>query len=503
MTGGSSRTSRRQHEPGPREHRPGWSESSRVSTIAPVHARVEYVTTSDGVRIAYARRGRGPAVVWMPPFPARHVELEWEQPGDRRWLEWLASRYTLVQYDPRGLGLSDRSVTSFSLEAFERDLHAVIERAAGDGAILFAKVNSGALAISYAVHHPELVSNLVLWCATPRFGEGIGSHLDGLVALAERDWDLFVHASAHLVRGWSAGESAEQLASLLRASLSPEIVPALIRDALPIDVTDQLQHVRSRTLVLHRRGITWVPMERAVQLASTIPGARLVLLEGASMALWSGGMSDAIHAFEDFLGATASDQPATEVPSEAFRYEGDYWTLAFGGRLCRLHDAKGLHHIAYLLGRPGQYVAASDLLAALERGAGGSDNGPTAGPVGDAGPVLDVRARASYRRRLEELRASLDEAERYNDAGRAAAARREMEFIEDQLAAAVGLWGRDRRAASVTERARLTVTKRIKGVLERIGRRHPALGEHLTRTIRTGVLCAYLPEADEATHWVL
>jgi hypothetical protein len=64
---------------------------------------VEYVTTSDGVRIAYAKRGRGPAVVWMPPLPARHVELEWEQPGDRRWLEGLAGRYTLVQYDPRGL----------------------------------------------------------------------------------------------------------------------------------------------------------------------------------------------------------------------------------------------------------------------------------------------------------------------------------------------------------------------------------------------------------------
>jgi hypothetical protein len=217
--------------------------------------------------------------------------------------------------------------------------------------------------------------------------------------------------------------------------------------------------------VLHRRGITWVPIERAIQLASSIPGARLILLEGTSMALWSGGMSDVIHAFEDFLGATASDEPAMELPSEAFRYEGDYWMLVFGGRMCRLRDAKGLHHIAHLLGRPGEYVAASELLAALERGAApqpaGSTNGPTGRSVGEAGLV-----------------------------------------IEDPRAA-VGPWGRDRRAASVTERARLTVTKRIKGVLERITRRHPALGEHLTRTIRTGVLCAYLPEPDEPTHWVL
>ena len=100
------------------------------------------MTTSDGVRIAYAKRGRGPVVIWMPPLPARHVELEWEQPGDRRWLEWLAGRYTLVQYDPRGLGLSDRTVTSFSLDAFERDIEAVVERVAVGPVVLFAKVNA-------------------------------------------------------------------------------------------------------------------------------------------------------------------------------------------------------------------------------------------------------------------------------------------------------------------------------------------------------------------------
>src|SRR4029450_9510442 len=181
--------------------------------------RVEYVTTSDGVRIAYARRGRGQVVVWMPPIPARHIELEWKQPDDRRWLEWLASRYTLVQYDPRGMGLSDRNVGSFSLEAFERDLDAVVGRVATGAVSLFAKVNSGAMAVAYAAHHPERVSQLVLWCATPRVAEGVGSHLDALIALAERDWDLFVQTAAHLVRGWTNGESAQQGAGLLRAAV--------------------------------------------------------------------------------------------------------------------------------------------------------------------------------------------------------------------------------------------------------------------------------------------
>src|SRR5262249_46366259 len=153
------------------------------------------------------------------------------QPGDRRWLEWLASRYTLVQYDPRGLGLSDRSVTSFSLDAFERDIDAVVERVTAHPVILFAKVNAGPLAIAYAARHPERVCHLVLWCATTRLAEGIGSHLDALRGLAVQDWELFLHTAAHLVRGWSAGDSAEAAVTLLRASMSPEVVPALVRDA--------------------------------------------------------------------------------------------------------------------------------------------------------------------------------------------------------------------------------------------------------------------------------
>ncbi len=446
----------------------------------------------------------------MPPIPARHIELEWQQPGDRRWLEWLANRYTLVQYDPRGMGLSDRAVESYSLDAFERDLDAVVSRVATGAVSLVAKVNSGPLAIAYAARHPERVSQLVLWCATARVGEGVGAHLDALIALAQRDWDFFVHAAAHLVRGWGNPESANQLATMLTASLSPESIPGLIRDALPIDATELLAQVRAPTLVMHRRSVTWVPLDRAIELAAGIPGARLVELEGDSMALWAGDTTDVTHVIAEFLGPGGSDETtrsATPPPANAFRHEGEYWTLAFSGRFCRLRDAKGLHHIAHLLGRPGQHVPSLDLLNDLDGHVDpeppGARGGATVSSVGDAGPLLDARARASYRRRLDELRASHAEADRHHDSGLKAAARAEMEFIEDQLAAAIGLWGRDRRAASAAERARLTVTKRIKGVLERISSRHPTLGEHLGRTIKTGLLCAYIPENGRSPRWWL
>jgi non-specific serine/threonine protein kinase len=131
----------------------------------------------------------------------------------------------------------------------------------------------------------------------------------------------------------------------------------------------------------------------------------------------------------------------------------------------------------------------------------GADGLSVAG-LGDAGSVLDATAKAAYKRRVEELREELDEAERFNDTGRAATAREEIDFIAGQLAAAVGLGGRDRKAASSAERARLTVTKRIKDALGKVRESHPSLGEYLAQRIKTGYLCAYLPDPDRPIHWI-
>jgi hypothetical protein len=188
-----------------------------------------------------------------------------------------------------------------------------------------------------------------------------------------------------------------------------------------------------------------------------------------------------------------------------FRREGDYWTVSWRGNVVRLKHAKGLHYIAYLLAHPGRQVLASDLAAAQTAGGNGRARNPggAAGDLGDAGALLDAKAREQYRRRIGELREELAEAVRFNDTLRAARLRAELEALRDQLARAVGLGGRDRKAASHAERARLMVTKAIKASLARIRARDASLGRYLATSIRTGNCCAYDPGALPPVTWRL
>jgi catechol 2,3-dioxygenase-like lactoylglutathione lyase family enzyme len=210
--------------------------------------------------------------------------------------------------------------------------------------------------------------------------------------------------------------------------------------------------------------------------------------------------------------ATAAAAAAVaEVEGNLFRQEGEYWTVVFDGSVVRLRDAKGLRYLARLLAHPGREFHAVDLEAAEARAApaaplgsrasGGQPELAVRADLGDAGVLLDATAKAAYRARLAELRTELEEAEGFNDLARAAKARQEMEFLVGELARAVGLGGRDRRAASHAERARLNVTRAIRAAVANLARDNPALGRHLAATIRTGRYCAYLPDPRAPIAW--
>ena len=176
-----------------------------------------------------------------------------------------------------------------------------------------------------------------------------------------------------------------------------------------------------------------------------------------------------------------------------FRRDGDTWTLTFAGRSVPLRDAKGLRDLAVLLAAPGREVAATELVAGV--------SGAAAAGLAALGadPVLDDRARAAYRTRLAQLDEELAEADAHHDVERSARLAAERDALIGELAHAAGLGGRRRRLGDVTERARTTVTARIRDAIGRIERAHPELGRHLRASIVTGARCSYRPA--ETVRW--
>jgi tetratricopeptide (TPR) repeat protein len=192
-----------------------------------------------------------------------------------------------------------------------------------------------------------------------------------------------------------------------------------------------------------------------------------------------------------------AEQPAATDPN-VFRREGDYWSVVFEGRTVRVRDLKGVRYLARLLADPGREFHVLDLVAAESGPTGATVSGRAAGlsltGPGDAGEMLDARAKDAYRRRLAEIEDDIEQARALEDTEREAQADAERDFLVRELSRAVGLGGRDRRAASTSERARVSVTRAVRQAIVRVAEHHPELGQHLERTIRTGTYCAYVPD---------
>jgi tetratricopeptide (TPR) repeat protein len=244
------------------------------------------------------------------------------------------------------------------------------------------------------------------------------------------------------------------------------------------------------------------------------PGERetaVGLLHAAAATCAELGMVALGRKVADLLGAlgvlAAEPEEHRPVPTAAstssFRREGEYWSVAFDGDAFRLRDSKGLRYLAHLLVAPGREIHALELVAAVE---GHARERRRSDPelvvdASDAGEALDARAKAEYRERLRELESELAEAEDWNDPERASRIQEEIDFLARELGAAVGLGGRDRKAASNAERARVNVTRAIKAAMDRISEHSPSLGRHLATTVRTGTFCAYEPDARVPVSW--
>ena len=199
-----------------------------------------------------------------------------------------------------------------------------------------------------------------------------------------------------------------------------------------------------------------------------------------------------------------SAPPDGPLAAAVFRRDGEYWTIEFGTDTIRLRDSKGLGHLARLLEAPGQEIHALELsrLESSPRGALPRTDGiDVVAEAGDGGAVLDAEAKAAYRQRLDDIRADIAQAEQWNDPERLARLQDEERALARELAAALGMGGRDRTFGSPAERARVSVTRAIRTALAHIALQSDGLGEHLSATIRTGTFCSYMPDPRAPITW--
>lgn len=277
--------------------------------------------------------------------------------------------------------------------------------------------------------------------------------------------------------------------------------------ALEMEAKMRMPGIRARTQYEYGRMLVWKgsrdDAKRGTELlAAALESARWLGMSALEREL-SASLAELLSESTTRVAETATE-PSLEC--DIFRLEGEYWTIAYEGQTFRLRDTKGLAYLAELLHNPAREFLALDLIRA-----GGDREGGEfprlglgslgAGDPGDAGPLLDGEARAAYRERIEDLREELGEAERANDLRRASKARDEIDVLTRELARAVGLGGRERRAASAVERARQSVTIAIRTTVKKISEASPALGRHLAATVKTGKFCAYTPDPRASSSW--
>jgi pimeloyl-ACP methyl ester carboxylesterase/DNA-binding CsgD family transcriptional regulator len=283
---------------------------------------IRLLTTSDGVRLAYARTGSGPALV-RPAHWLSHLELDWENSVWRDFLTELARDRTLIRYDERGTGLSDRDVDDISFGAMVGDLEAVVDELGVERFALLGMSQGAAISIAYAVRHPERVTALVI-CG----GYARGHHHRSRTTDQQRDADLLLE----LIRaGWGTpnpkfrrvfatmflpSATPEQYAdfdALQRASATPDMAYRLRQLFSGFDVTALCSRVRAPTLVMHVRDDAVVPFDEGRLLAALIPGSVFVPLEGSGHLLVPGS-----PAWRRFFGELRAflDQAGNATPSE-------------------------------------------------------------------------------------------------------------------------------------------------------------------------------------------
>jgi pimeloyl-ACP methyl ester carboxylesterase/DNA-binding SARP family transcriptional activator len=271
---------------------------------------IRFASSAAGT-VAYATIGRGSeAIVVMPGFVS-HIEIAWEHAGLRQALERLAERYTVVMFDRRGVGLSERLKATGSVEAAAADVRTILDAAGIERAWLFGSSEGGPAAVRLAATSPSRVSGLILFGSMAR-----GSRADDYPwALRREAFDLWME---RLVSAWGGPANIETFvpdqqndpalrawwARMLRHAVSPASLRAVLTGLRDADVRALLPQVRQPTLVMHRRGDRAVRFEAGEHLARHIESAQFIALDGSCHLWWIDDADRVVQELTAFIEAT-------------------------------------------------------------------------------------------------------------------------------------------------------------------------------------------------------
>ncbi len=273
--------------------------------------QIQYCTTPDGVRLAYSITGKGSPIV-RPSHWLTHLEYDLKSPVWRHLVLGLSARHSLVRFDARGEGMSQRDVADVSFERWVSDLETIVDALALDRFVLLGISQGGSVSIAYAAKHAERVSHLIIYGGYARgflFPGDLEKHkhrfeLDR--AIVREGWgsnqDVYRQwFTSHFIPGGTA-EQIRWFNELERVSATPEEAERHMAATAAIDVTDLLPKIRTPTLVLHCQGDLRVPFSCGEEVAAGIPGAKFVPLEGNNHLFLAGepahrGFFDAVSSF--------------------------------------------------------------------------------------------------------------------------------------------------------------------------------------------------------------
>jgi pimeloyl-ACP methyl ester carboxylesterase len=272
--------------------------------------QIRFCTTGDGVRIAYATVGQGPALVIAPGWVS-HLQLQWDYPAGRAYLGKATRHRTFVYYDKHGCGLSERSRNDFSIESEIRPLEAVVDHLKLKRFALFSFSQSGPIGIAYAVKHPRRVSHLVLFDTYAR-GEAITTDeiKASFLSLVRAHWGVGSKTLTDLFLPEAELSAVQWFTRLQREAATPEMAAQIMEFTYRLNVTDLLPRVRVPTLVMHRQGDRAIPFRCGREMAAMIPNARFVPLEGNMHIPFFGDVDAVQRVIAEFLGDSIDVTPS-------------------------------------------------------------------------------------------------------------------------------------------------------------------------------------------------